>query len=288
MDVAFVTYEELSGLHAEDEPLARALEERGLTWIALPWSANARWSEHRTALLRSTWDYHRRTAEFLAWVDRVSRETKLVNPPEVVRWNADKRYMRELESKGVSIVPTEWIGRGARVDLKAILQARGWERAVVKPSISGGGWRTMRVSPANLAEAQSHLDALAADREAMIQPYLEAVEGYGERSIVWIDGQVTHAMRKTPAFATGDAARFTGVPVLEGAPEATPVTPSPAEIAFALDVLGKAPGPLLYARVDVAPGPMLMELELLEPTLFFTHAPHAATRMADALTRALE
>ncbi len=285
-DVAFVTYEDLTGIHEQDVPLAEELTKLGLEWTAVPWSAPVSWREHRVALLRATWDYHKRLPEFLAWVERASRETKLVNPPEIARWNADKRYLRDLAKKGVPIVPTEWIDARTRVDLRGLLASKGWDRAVVKPAVSGGGWRTIRASPANLAEAQAHLDALVAERDVMIQPYLDSIEGYGERSIVWIDGQVTHGMRKTPAFLGGDAARYTGVPVLAGAPEAEPATPSPEEVKFALDALGKIPhGGVVYARIDVAPGPLLMELELLEPTLYFKSAPHAAARMAEALKR---
>lgn len=264
----------------DDRPLWDALARRGIEPKRVAWDdASFDWATADAVFLRSTWDYHRRRDEFLRWAERVDSVTRLWNPLPVIRWNSHKGYLRDLEARGVRTTPTAWLARGERADLGAILRDRGWSEAVVKPTVSGGAWRTMRVGPSNLAEGQAHLDALVAEREVMVQRYLDAVEGYGERSLVFLDGALSHAIRKRPPWS-------------EPGPEGTRVEIAADEAAFAGAAIAAVPGKpaLLYARVDtIRDGGeiRLMELELVEPTLFFVSHPPAADRLADAIAKRL-
>ncbi|MGD0527625.1 MAG: hypothetical protein ABSE49_21005, partial [Polyangiaceae bacterium] len=234
-------------------------------------------------LIRSTWNYAERPADFLAWVDRVAARSTLWNGRGTVRWNVHKSYLLDLDARGIPVVPTHLVRRGEGTTLAELRRERGWSDLVVKPAVSGGSRGTIRVSSAVSAAAfergESHLRALAAREDVLVQPYLSSVEGHGERAIVWIDGEATHAVRKTP--------RFLGDP--ESVSAAVPIEADEADLARR--AVAAAPGPLLYARVDVARGeggqPRVMELELIEPSLFFARAPAALDRYVAAVAKQL-
>ena len=163
------------------------------------------WSAFRLCVIRATWDYHLRLPEFLAWAERVAAQTALWNPLDLVRWNTHKGYLRDLERQGVAIVPTVWAPRGTSLDLAALLAERGWTRAVVKPAVSASAYATRLVTSATLAEGQAHLDALLAERDMMIQPFLTSVTTTGERSLVYFDGVLSHTFLRSPALGKGGA-----------------------------------------------------------------------------------
>jgi glutathione synthase/RimK-type ligase-like ATP-grasp enzyme len=279
VDVGLVTFAGLPDLDPDDRPLAAALSARGLTVRPVIWDDPAvEWSGFRVAVLRSTWDYFHRREEFLSWARRASAATDLWNPLAIVEWNTHKFYLRELAAKGAPVVPTAFLERGRRVDLAAILAFRAWPTVVVKPAVSADSWGTIRATVATLAAGQAHLDALLSERDVMVQPFLSSVEESGERCLVFVDGQLSHAVRKRSLFLGG---RHVG-------PEGEPVPIAPDEAQAAEEVLRLAGHPpLLYARVDLARDmsgqPLLMELELVEPTLFLKDHPAACTRLADAI-----
>jgi hypothetical protein len=256
----------------EHAPLIEAFAALGIEARAVAWDADYDWSQTRAVLIRSTWDYHHRRDQFVAWAKRVPN---LFNPASIVEWNTHKSYLRELELRGVPIIPTRWVARGERLDLREVQ----WNEFVIKPAVSGGAWKTLRTTVAELPKAQEHLDALVQTHDAMVQPYLSAVEGYGERSLIWIDGEVTHALRKDPALAVGAN--------LDGGVR---VEPSAEELALSEKTLGPIASQLSYARVDTlrddAGVLRLMELELTEPFLFFRFGPKdAPARLARSVAR---
>jgi len=290
VDVALATSSEVPDLHPEDGLLIAALARRGLStrpfvWDRDPVPATA------AILLRSVWDYHLRLPEFLLWVEREAARRPFWNPPALVAWNARKTYLRDLEARGVPIIPTLWAARGAAFDLAAELRRRGWRDVVIKPVVSASAHGTARHREGASPEARAHLAALTAAGDAMIQPFQPAVDSYGERSLLVLGGAVTHAVKRPAVLA----------PEYDGVEVAPRVEPSEAEIALARRVLSALaelhpaagePLPLpLYARVDMTPDaegrPRLMELELIEPRLFFEEAPEAAERLADALAARL-
>ena len=237
------------------------------------------WSAFRLCVIRATWDYHLRLPEFLAWAERVAAQTALWNPLDLVRWNTHKGYLRDLERQGVAIVPTIWAPRGTSLDLAALLAERGWTRAVVKPAVSASAYATRLVTSATLAEGQAHLDALLAERDMMIQPFLTSVTTTGERSLVYFDSALSHTFLRSPALGKG------------GATNAGLIANDEEEAAFAGRVMQTVTSETLYARVDIArddAGDLrLMEFELIEPWLGLELAPEATTRFAAAIARRL-
>jgi glutathione synthase/RimK-type ligase-like ATP-grasp enzyme len=276
LDVALATCTTLPEPDADLEPLIDALRAAGLSVEALGWDdPDADFGSARMTLLRSTWNYSLEPDRFLAWIDRTAARSSLWNRPETVRWNAHKSYLLDLQARGVPAVPTHLARRGDPTTLADLMRERAWTEVVVKPAVSGGSRATVRVRPGDLARGEAHLRALLAREDALVQPFLPSVEGHGERAIVWIDGEPTHAVRKSPRFL-GDA---------ESVSEAVPIAED--EAALARRAVAAAPGSLLYARIDVARGddgaPRVMELELIEPSLFFPRAPHALARYVGAV-----
>ncbi len=242
------------------------------------------WAAFDLALLRSTWDYAERLAEFIGWTERVSRLTTLLNPAAVVRWNTDKHYLRELAAAGVPVVPTRYLepGESAAQALEALLSAEGCAELVVKPAVGAGSRDAARHRRGELAPAAAHAARLLdAGRSVMLQPYLDQVDRQGETALIYFAGRFSHAVRKGPLLAAGGA--------MAGglfAPERiTARAPSAAQLGVAERTLAALPFPApVYARVDLlaAAGgePVLLELELTEPSLFLAHAPGAAARLA--------
>ena len=279
MRIALVTYRRLPELDPDDRPLAEELRRRGHRVAATLWDDGAvAWSSFDVAVLRSTWDYFHRRDEFLAWAERAAAATRLWNPLDLVRWNSHKSYHVEQHRCGATVIPTEIVAAGSTLDVKAHMAAHGWTRAVLKPAVSGDSYRTILVDDATMGAGQAHAAALLAERDVMIQPYFASVEDPGERCLVYIGGRFSHAVRKRSLFLGGRQVGPEGMAVEAEADER-------AEAARVLRLAG-AEG-ALYARVDLARDeggrPCLMELELVEPTLFFLCAPAAAERMADAL-----
>jgi hypothetical protein len=282
MDVALVSCRNLPEPDVDEELLNVALAGAGIDAAVQAWDDPAvDWSAARMTVLRSCWNYPLQARAFTAWAEAVAAVSELWNPLPVVRWNLHKSYLLELERNDVPVTPTELVPTGSDRRLESILAERGWEVAVVKPAVSGGSYKTMRADADTLEAGERHLRELATERDVLVQRYLSSVERHGERALVWIDGELTHAVRKSPRFSGEDES------VSERAVEI-----SPAEAALAVRALATVEGPLLYARVDAAPGPdgepVVMELELLEPSLFFCQSPAALERFVAGIARRLD
>lgn len=263
-------------------PLMDALAARGIAHRVVNWDdPGADWATHRLVVVRSPWDYTRRHAEFMAWAERVAGLTTLENPPPVLRWSADKHYMRDLARAGVPVVATAFAAPGEAMDWP------GPGEMVVKPTISAGSLDTARYPAGRRAEATAHVARLHAQgRVAMAQPYLSRVEGErGETALVFVDGVFSHAARKGPMLVPGLSV-VGGLFVEEDIRPATATAPERAVAAAALAAIPGGVRPL-YARVNLVPGddglPVVLELELVEPSLFLVHAAGAADRVAAAI-----
>lgn len=261
-------------------PLAAALAAAGVDAEVVAWEQTASCDPPLPTLIRSTWNYSLAAPQFIAWCERVAARAPLWNDVDVVRANVHKRYLLELAARGVPAVPTELVPRGASGDeLDARVRARGWGRVVIKPAIGAGSLGASAFAADEREAAAAHLEAWAARGDVLIQPYQRSVEAHGERSLVWIDGEVTHAIRKAPRFA-GEAERVTG-----------PHPIADDERAVAMAALAPWAGRVLYGRVDLARAddgqPQVMELELIEPSLFFAWHPPALDRFVAGLLRRL-
>jgi len=285
--IALATRRNLPDWEVDDAPLHRALEARGAAIARPAWDDPAvDWAAFDACLIRSTWDYHERRDDFVAWAERVESLTRLFNPASVVRWNTHKTYLRDLEAAGVPVVPTVWIEPGSAVDPGLVMRECGWRRGFLKPAVGSTAWRTLRFddSPAGLAAAREHLRDLAGEHTVLMQPYLDRVERDGEVSAVFIDGAFSHGVRKTPV--PGD---YRVQDDFGAADE--PYRFSDEELGIAQHAVESTGFDLLYARADFirdAGGDLrLNELELVEPSLFFRHAPGAAEALADGLLERL-
>jgi O-ureido-D-serine cyclo-ligase len=291
MHIALVTAKAARELDDDLPPLLQALRERGENVTVADWDdASIRWSDFDIALLRSTWDYSQRLPEFLAWAARVSAQTHLRNPLPVIRWNTDKHYLRDLEKAGVAIVPSAFIEPGddasARID--AFLSKQTCDEFVVKPSVGAGSRDAQRYSRTQRDDAVTHAKRLLdANRSVLLQPYLDRVDEYGETALLFFDGTFSHAIRKGPLLKINEGSTR----ALFAAEHISAREPSTQERALADKVLSSLPfaESLLYARVDLiqdADGhPVVLELELTEPSLFFAHAEGSSDRFVDAIAR---
>jgi glutathione synthase/RimK-type ligase-like ATP-grasp enzyme len=284
--IGVATAAEVADLDDEGQLFLTALSERGLTAEPAVWDADLDWSSYDAVVVRSTWDYAERLSEFLAWADRAGSATLLLNSADVLRWNTDKRYLADLERQGIAIVPTQFLapGDGPHHRFEDV-------EHVVKPVVSAGSRGTLRLGSHEVERSHAHAASLlGAGRGVMVQPYLHEVDDHGETALLYVDGRFSHAMRKGPLLTPG--MKLTEELFLQE--EMSPRDPSAAERDLADAVLDAVPealrADLLYARVDLLPsadGPVLLELELAEPSLFLDHHPPAAAALADAVARRL-
>jgi len=281
--VCLVTCSGIPGLTPDDQGLRAALERRGCRVEVAAWDARGvGWGDFAAVVLRSTWDYHLRPDEFLAWLSECeARGARLLNPAPLVRWNHHKSYLLELEAKGLAIVPTALVRRGDRLRLGALLAERGWEAVVVKPAVGGSAFGTFRLQgPPGPADEARFAERTAAG-DVLVQAYVPEIETAGELSFVFLGGELSHAVRKRPA--PGDyrvQSEFGGL--------ADRVAPGPGLLARAREIASAIPGPWLYARVDGVERDgelQLMELELIEPELFLRLERRAPERLIGALGR---
>lgn len=298
MKIALVTAREALALDEDMPPLRDALAALGAEVTTPEWDdAAVDWSRFDVAVLRSTWDYMDRLDEFLAWAERCGERTRLLNPPGLVRWNTDKHYLRDLARAGVPVVPTRFVEPGMPAgDALARFLAGGrgalsageacvFEEFVVKPAVGVGSRDAARFRRADPARAAAHLSRLLdAGRAALLQPYLARVDEVGETAAMHFDGRFSHAIRKA-ALLRPDGPLVAGLFAPEKITARVPGADELAVAAAACAVVAdRRP---LYARVDlvrdVANRPVVLELELTEPSLFFAFAPGSADILARAI-----
>jgi len=224
-------------------------------------------------VVRSPWDYHLKPGEWRAWLDAL--RLPCLNPVDILRWNSDKSYLLELEALGVPIVPTVL----ARIGMTLEEAMREWDDVVVKPVVSASAHRTWRTGRG----AEERFEAELAAGDLLVQPFLPEVTEPGEWSLVFLAREFSHAVLKRPASGDFRSQEEHGARVER-------VEPPAFLLEAARFVLAQVEGPLLYARVDgILRGEefLLMELELVDPTLFLEHAAEASGRFAEAICRAL-
>lgn len=273
MRVAIVTDEEHPGLQPDDVGLPAAFGERGVEIETVAWGRRIPAGEFDLAVIRTPWDYFRRAGEFLAWVEGLG--VPVVNPADVLRWNHDKRYLIELEEKGAARLPATRVLDGREREADVLLGELGVERAVVKPVVSAGAYRTRVIGRGDRIEWSDEDEGVF-----LVQEFVDAVQEKGEWSLSYFGGEFSHAVRKTAK--AGDfrvQEEFGGGVLVE--------QPGEGLLREAERVLGAVPGEVVYARVDLVEvdggRPVLMELELIEPELFFRCCEGAVGRFVDVV-----
>lgn len=273
LQVALATAAQLPDLDEDGAALLEALDAEGVQAAPVVWASGADWAAYDLVVVRSTWDYDRRREQFLAWAASVPR---LANPADVLAWNTDKTYLQALASAGVPVVETTWLVPGDVFTPPA-------GPYVVKPTVSAGARDTAAYDGG--ADATAHVQRLlAAGRPVMVQPYLPQVDVLGETSVLCFEGEVSHAASKSALLQVGAGVRND----IDSRAFVTPAEPTRAQVDLAKAALAVVGQPLLYARVDLVPGPdgpLLLELELTEPSLFLRHAEGATARFAAAVRR---
>lgn len=283
--IAIVTTRDLPVPDADEQLLLPHLPEAALVAWDNP---DVDWAAFDVAVLRSTWNYHDKLDEFLAWARAVSRVTRLVNPVKTVLWNTDKRYLADLAAAGFPVVPTTFVAPGEPLPAQPVVPLDG--HLVVKPSV-GAGSNGARLFFADAPGATAHIAALhQVGKVAMIQPYLDQVDTAGETALVYLGGQFSHAARKA-AILSRNMSWETGLYADE---KILPTTPTEAERILADGIVNSLPDlghpGLAYVRVDLLPtanGPVVLELELTEPSLFLGTHPDAPARAAHVMRELL-
>lgn len=286
--VAIATCRAVPDLDADGPMLLAALHQAGLDTVVHAWDdPSVDWAAYAVVLVRSTWDYTLRREQFLAWA---SSCTRTLNPAPVLAWNTDKQYLHDLALRGVPVVPTTFVPPGT-----ALRRPPDWPTGdvVVKPAVSASAVDTGRFPSADDDGARALSGRLHAQgRLVMLQPYLPRVDTEGETALLYLGGSYSHAVRKQ-ALLTGTGTRE---PVAgdQAANLVTGTTPTPDQLAVADAALAAVPGTraaLAYARVDLLQdqhgAPLVLELELTEPSLFLAHAQAAGRqRLAEHVAAA--
>jgi len=265
----------------EDRLVTEALAAHGLHAERVSWARpDVDWSQYAVALLRTPWDYFERFDAFTRWLHHVSARTRLLNPLSLVRWNVDKHYLAQLEDRGVHVVPTVFVEPGQPADLAALLAEHQLDEAVIKPAVSGGARHTYRLRSADAHAHQPRFEQLVRHGAMLLQPYVRDIVERGEMTLVVIDGRVTHALRKVAKPGDFRVQDDHGGTV-------HPYEPSPEEVAFAQRAIAACQPAPLYGRVDMVRDAedrlAVMELELVEPELWFRLHPPAAEALARGL-----
>ena len=283
--VALVTCREALGIDYDMPLLLEAVRAAGIVVDEVCWDDESiDWSTYDQVVIRSTWDYHRRYDEFMQWVRTVGAVSKISNSLDVITWNTDKHYLAEVAAMGLPVVPTVFIEPGQEDGLEHVRELLTQGDVVVKPAISAGSNDTERHSHINAA--QQHIsEVLSAQRSVMLQPYMADVDVESETGLVFIDGKFSHAFAKGALLAQ-EKNMSGGLYAEEEIGVRQPTAEQLLIGERAVKWLTSRFGKLLYARVDLLPtarGPVIIEIELTEPSLYLLLHPGAAAELANAL-----
>jgi glutathione synthase/RimK-type ligase-like ATP-grasp enzyme len=281
MRIALATAAHLPHCSEDDHVLITALRADGHTAEPVVWDAPTTWDAYDVVVIRSVWDYHLKYQRFLDWLDQLDRaRMRVINSTDVLRWNADKHYMLDLEQRGVHITPTRAVTRrDDDVTLESTLDETGWRHAVIKPTVSSTGYETWFVRSPLSEETEAQFRKQRRSMDVLVQEFAEGVRD-GEISFVFLAGVYSHAVLKR---AAGSEFRIH----VEHGGTVELYVPRPAEVEWAESVMQQVTEPWSYARVDAVrdgDGMLLMELELLDPELFFAYEPASAQLMIAAIT----
>lgn len=284
--LALATCTQFPTVYPDDVYFVSVLERLGIRPVVCVWNdPSVDWSTFDAVLIRTIWDYFRNYADFLGWLDKLEQlGVPTINDTRLVRWNSEKRYLLELEQHGVPIIPTRLAPAG---HLPEILQTVAQGELVIKPSVSGGAWHTVRGTLGSEV-FQEAVAQLPADLDFLVQPFVPEIATHGEWSLLYFAGTYSHAVIKRPAPGDYRVQDEHGGVATQATPDAATVQAADKALA-AVAALGYPE--LAYARVDgVVVGTQfrIMELELIEPLLHLTIKPEAAERLAQHILERLQ
>jgi glutathione synthase/RimK-type ligase-like ATP-grasp enzyme len=270
-----------SNVLLEDELVIKELKAQGFKVCRTNWdNPEFDWSSTRYVLFRAIWDYFDRFAEFSSWLKIVQQKTKLINPAEQIVWNMDKHYLRDLETAGINIVKTYFTEIGDPRTLKDVIAASGWKHVILKPAVSGGARHTYNIKPGEYDRYESIYKELIAKEAMLVQPFINSIMDKGEVSFMVFGGKYSHAVLKKAKAGDFRVQDDHGGTV-------HPYEASDEEIEFVQDVMAKCKTIPVYGRVDVAWDNnnelALVELEIIEPELWFRKNDNAAAMLAQSV-----
>ncbi len=280
---AFLTLDERGDYVIDDEHAIAPLAELGWRVATISWrQRETPWSAFDAVIIRSTWDYWDDIPAFLGVLERIDRETRLANPLEIVRWNLEKTYLADLERKGIGIVPTVWPDEVKPDSFQVFSRKLGCDQMVIKPVIGANGDKAFQVSPFDSLQRREMISACFGDRRALVQKFMPRILTEGEFSLFYFNGEFSHAILKTPADNEFRCQEEHGGDI-------QPVVPEPRLLMRGGQALDALPETLLYARVDFVRDDkndfLVMELELIEPSMYLRTDPGAPMRFARAIDK---
>ena len=277
--IAFLTMDNLDGFISYDQLVADCLARRGLRVENVSWrNRRAPWDDFEMVIIRSPWDYQHSVDDFMAVLEEIDASDAILwNPIDVVRWNIRKTYLRDLASHGVEIVPTEFIQSPTETQIRNEFEKFGTDQIVIKPVTGAGAEKTFRLHRDATTEELQQIQALYSDRLALLQPFIPSVIENGETSLVFFDGRHSHSVLKTPKAGDFRVQEEYGSQI-----ESIPT--DSVLVEFAGRALELAPQRTMYSRVDLVElengQPAVMEVELIEPSLYLGYDADSAARFA--------
>lgn len=286
MPLALATCRSLPRLDVDDQLLHQALQAAGVETEIVIWDdPDIDWGRYNMVVIRSTWDYVPVREAYLAWAERVSAKSRIWNSPALLRWNTDKHYLRDLEAAGIPIVPTLWGAAGTLMTDLQLPQEAIWGELVAKPAISASGNDTYKITRVDWTAGSPELQALLAERDMMVQPFMRTIQTVGEYAFLFFNGEFSHAVLKRPRAGAFLVQEHHG-----GRNER--IQPSAGQLQFAENVIGKLPEQTLYARVDAIEDETgqlrVSEVELTEPSTYLAQDESAPARFAAAIQQRLQ
>lgn len=278
MRIALLSIEDLSGFVADDELVVEPLQRLGHQAEFVSWRAAVDWRQYGGVVIRTTWDYQNNLGAFLRVLQQIETQTQLANPLDIVKWNADKVYLRDLESHGTRVVPTIWsVSKIENSQIQQWLDQLRTDEIVIKPSVGANAQDAVRLKRGENADA---LRRIFDNRSFMVQPFMPAIVNEGEFSLFYFNGEYSHAILKTPKAEDFRVQEEHGGIIQT----AEPPDDLPATGERILEYVSPTP---LYARVDfVRTGDgdfAVVELELIEPSMYLRNAAHAPEMFARAI-----
>lgn len=280
--IAFLSMDSLDGFVCYDSLVSDILEQRGISVDLVSWRARSvRWQDYAMVIQRSSWDYQQSPDGYLDVLAEIDRSgTCLRNSLTLSRWNIRKSYLRDLERKGITIVPTRWLESPSREQLTSLPAELSSTEVIVKPIIGANADHAFRLSASSPDDVWQAAESTYRNWTALAQPFLSSINSRGEVSLIYFGGQFSHAVLKVPKSGDFRVQEEHGGII-------TPHVPDPAVLLFADRCIAAIPDSTLYARVDIvfldSGSPAVMEVELIEPSLYLTYDSAAAQRFADAI-----
>lgn len=282
--LAFLSMDDLQDFFVYDELLLAPFAAQGYEVDTISWhQPDVDYSIYEAVIVRSPWDYQQYETEFVSCLKRIERQTRLINSLPLMLWNFNKQYLKDLEAAGVPVLPTRWLSRFEQSAITGAFSEFACDELVIKPCVSANADDTFRLTPERLATNIGELATCFAGRECMVQPFVSSVTEQGEVSLFYFAGELSHAILKQPKAGDFRVQEEHG-----GSLQA--ITPEPAMLTNALAALNAMPDDYLYARVDLlwfAGEWRIIELELIEPSLYFNLDEQSPQRFVNAYLRYL-